>query len=212
MANCIIFCAGEFDALIAPIHREDFVIAADGGLRHLEALGIRPDEILGDFDSLGYIPTDSRVYPVRKDDTDAMLAIRRGLSLGYRSFFLYGGMDGPRPDHALANYQALQFLADQGAFGYLIGKKYIAAVIQNGSLVFPGAEDGILSVFALGPDASGVTLKNLSYPLSDAVLTSGFPLGVSNHFTGSGAVITVRKGSLLALWERKAGLPRREAI
>lgn len=213
MAACIIFCAGEFDALAEPIQPDDFIIAADGGLRHLEALGIQPDEILGDFDSLGYTPADSRVYPVRKDDTDAMLAIRRGLSLGYRSFLLYGGMDGPRPDHTLANYQALQFLASRGAWGYLIGKSYIATVIKNGALVFPPTEDGILSVFALGPDAAGVTLRGLSYPLTDATLTSGFPLGVSNHFTGRVAEITVREGSLLVLWEKsKAGIPRREAI
>jgi len=212
VANCIIFCAGEFDALISPLQPGDFIIAADGGLRHLEALGIQPDEILGDFDSLGYVPNHSRVYPVRKDDTDAMLAIRRGLSLEMKSFFLYGGMDGPRPDHTLANYQALQFLADSGAWGYLIGKSYIATVIQNGRLVFPPVEDGILSVFALGADAARVTLEGLSYPLSDSILTSSFPLGVSNHFTGNKAVISVREGSLLVLWERKAGLPRREAI
>lgn len=212
MANCIIFCAGDFDGLIAPIEKDDFIIAADGGLRHLEALGVQPDEILGDFDSLGYVPVDSRVYPVRKDDTDAMLAIRRGLSLGHKSFLIYGGMDGPRPDHTLANYQALQFLADRGAWGYLIGKNYIATVVKNGKLVFPPTRDGILSVFALGPDAARVTLEGLSYPLSDATLTSAFPLGVSNHFTGCTAVITVREGSLLVLWERKAGLPRREAI
>ncbi len=213
MATCIIFCAGEFDALAAPIQKDDFIIAADGGLRHLETLGIQPDEILGDFDSLGYIPADSRVYPVRKDDTDSMLAIRRGLSLGYRSFLLYGGMDGARPDHALANYQALQFLADRGAFGYLIGKNYNATVIQNGSLVFSPVDEGILSIFAMGPDAIGVTLEGLSYPLTDATLTSAFPLGVSNHFTGSNAKITVREGSLLVLWEKsKAGIPHREAI
>ena len=213
MANCIIFCAGEFDTLTAPILPGDFIIAADGGLRHLEALGIQPDEILGDFDSLGYVPKRSRVFPVRKDDTDAMLAVRRGLSLGQRSFLLYGGMDGPRPDHTLANYQALQFLADMGAWGYLIGKSYIATVVKNGKLVFPPAEEGILSVFALGPDAAGVTLEGLSYPLTDATLTSSFPLGVSNHFTGEEAVITVREGSLLVLWEKqKAGLPRRETV
>lgn len=212
MANCIIFCAAEFDGLIAPYEKDDFVIAADGGLRHLERLGIPPNEILGDFDSLGYIPDHSRVYPVRKDDTDAMLAIRRGLSLGYRSFLLYGGMDGPRPDHTLANYQALYYLTDHGAWGYLVGKSYIATAVSNGSLVFPAGKEGILSLFALGPDAAGVTLEGLSYPLENAVLTSAFPLGVSNHFTGQEAVITVREGTLLALWERKAGLPRREAI
>ena len=64
MGKCVIFCAAEFDDLIMPPEQEDFLIAADGGLKHLQKLGIQPDEILGDFDSLGYIPADSRVFPV----------------------------------------------------------------------------------------------------------------------------------------------------
>ena len=76
MKPCIIFCAAGFDGLLSPIPADALVIAADGGLRHTQALGLTPDIILGDFDSLGYIPTDSRVYPVEKDDTDAMLAVR----------------------------------------------------------------------------------------------------------------------------------------
>ena len=74
--------------------------------------------------------------------------------------------------------------------------------------ILPEAE-GIVSLFCLGPDAEGVTLENLHYPLSNGTLTSGFPLGVSNHFTGSSARITVGKGSILALWDRKNGFPKR---
>jgi thiamine pyrophosphokinase len=64
-------------------------------------------------------------------------------------------------------------------------------------------------LFCLGPDAEGVTLENLHYPLTAGRLTSGFPLGVSNHFTGKKARVTVEKGSLLALWDRKNGFPSR---
>ena len=81
MGKCMIFCAAGFDALAAPLEKDDYIVAADGGLEHTRKLGIQPDEILGDFDSLGYIPEDSRVFPVEKDDTDAMLAARRGLEL-----------------------------------------------------------------------------------------------------------------------------------
>ena len=130
MGCCVIFCAAGFDGLLAPLSKEDFVIAADGGLHHTDLLGIRPDMILGDFDSLGYVPKNAAVFPVEKDDTDAMLAIRKGLAMGYKAFFLYGGMDGPRLDHTLANLQALQFLADRGAAGYLIGKDTVATVVK----------------------------------------------------------------------------------
>ena len=122
MGKCIIFCAADFHGLIAPLAKDDFILAADGGLTHTQTLGICPNGILGDFDSLGYTPEGSTVFPVEKDDTDAMLAVRKGLELGYREFYLYGSLDGPRLDHTVANFQTLQFLADHGAVGYLIGK------------------------------------------------------------------------------------------
>ena len=209
MGKCVIFCAAEFDNLIMPPAQEDFLIAADGGLKHLQKLGIQPDEILGDFDSLGYIPQDSRVFPVEKDDTDAMLAARRGLALGYREFLFYGSLDGPRLDHTVANFQTLQFLADHGASGFLIGRHQLATVVKNGSISFPAGCEGTVSVFCLGADAQGVTLKGLYYPLEMGKLTSGFPLGVSNHFTGKPASIIVENGSLLIIWDRSAGFPQR---
>ena len=209
MGRFVIFCAAGFDGLLEPVREDDFLLAADGGLRHLQSLALKPDEILGDFDSLGYVPENSSRFPVEKDDTDSMLAIRRGLELGYREFWLYGSLDGPRLDHTVANYQALQYLSDHNAFGYLIGKDYLVTVVKNGSLLFPAGCRGTVSVFCQGSDAHGVTLKGLYYPLENAVLTSGFPLGVSNHFTGQAAEIAVTQGSLLVFFPRAVGLPRR---
>lgn len=207
--HCVIFCAGGFDGLLSPIPEDAFVIAADGGLRHMDALGLVPDVILGDFDSLGRVPEGDNVlrHPVMKDDTDSMLAIRLGLERGCADFMLYGALDGERLDHTVANFQALEFLARQGGMGYLVGRDYLAAVVRNGSLGFPKEAAGIISVFCLGPDAEGVTLEGLLYPLQNAVLTAGLPLGVSNHFTGAPAEISVTKGSLLVLWPREVGLP-----
>ena len=207
MGSCLIFCAAEFDSLARPIGPEDFIIAADGGLVHLETIGVNANEILGDFDSLGYTPECAAVFPVEKDDTDAMLAVRRGLQLGYREFLLYGSLDGPRLDHTVANFQALQFLCDNGATGYLVGKNQIVTVLKNGSLTFPARAEGTVSVFCMGADAEGITLENLYYPLENGTLTAGFPLGVSNHFIGKEGKISVRNGSLLIIWERKAGFP-----
>ena len=209
MGKCLIFCAAGFDGLAAPIGKDDYLLAADGGLRHLEKLNLVPHGIIGDFDSLGYVPTGAEVFPVEKDDTDAMLAARKGLELGYREFLFYGSLDGKRLDHTVSNFQTLQFLADRGATGYLVGQDYLVTVIREETLEFPAQAQGILSLFCLGPDAEGVTLENLHYPLLNGRLTSGFPLGVSNHFTGKPARVTVEKGSLLALWDRKNGFPSR---
>ena len=206
MASCVIFCAGDFDALAEPIETEDLVLAADGGLAHLQKLGIAPNEILGDFDSLGYTPDNATVFPVEKDDPDSMLAVRRGLELGYRRFVLYGSLDGARLDHTVANFQTLQFLADHGARGYLVGSRQIATVIRNGYLAFPERAEGIFSVFCMGAPATGVSISGAQYTLDKGVLHSGLPLGVSNHFIGKSAVISVQSGSLLLLYDRKNGL------
>ena len=209
MGTCIIFCAAGFDSLAAPIAKDDFIIAADGGFVHTQKQNLVPHEVLGDFDSLGYAPQEANIFPVEKDDTDAMLAVRRGLSLGYREFVLYGSLDGPRLDHTVANFQTLQFLADQGASGYLVGETCLVTVVKDGSLVFPEGTEGTISVFCQGRDAEGVSLEGLYYPLENGTLSAGFPLGVSNHFTGKPARITVKNGSLLVLWDRKNGFPER---
>ena len=86
----------------------------------------------------------------------------------------------------------------------------MVTVIKNGTLRFPAGAEGILSLFCLGADARGVTLHGLQYPLENGVLTPGFPLGVSNHFTDTDAEISVTDGSLLVLWDRSSGFPLRD--
>ena len=209
MKKCIIFCAAEFDELAAPIEKEDYILAADGGLRHLEKAGLKPDGIIGDFDSLGYVPEGAEVFPVEKDDTDAMLAAKKGLELGFQEFYFYGSLDGPRLDHTIANFQTLQYLADHGAVAYLIGNDYIVTVVRDGSITFPAGRTGSVSVFCMGADAEGVGIKGLYYELEKGKLTAGFPLGVSNHFVGETAAVSVTDGSLLLIYDRKNGLPIR---
>ena len=206
MASFVIFCAAGFDGLLCPIEKDDFVMAADGGLLHLQKLGLIPDGILGDFDSLGYVPEGAKVFPVEKDDTDAMLAVRQGLKMGYSRFLLYGSLDGPRLDHTVSNFQTLQFLADHGTTGYLVGNTYIVTVVKNGSIRFPETATGILSVFCMGADAKGVTIKGTQYETHNITLSAGFPLGVSNHFVGKEVEISVTDGSLLVLYDRTNGL------
>ena len=209
MKECVIFCAAECDGLARPIGQDAFVIAADGGLRHTQSLNITPNAVLGDFDSLGFCPEGANVVPVEKDDTDAMLAVRLGLRRGCDEFLLYGSLDGPRLDHTVANFQTLQCLADHGAVGYLIGNTTMVTVVKNGKITFPAGCSGTISVFCMGPDAVGVTETGLFYGIEDGVFTSGFPLGVSNHFTGKKAEISVKNGSLLVLWEKQNGFPGR---
>ena len=199
--RCVIFCAGGFGGLTEPLKEDDLVIAADGGVEHVRALGIRPDIILGDFDSLGYAPEGAEVHPVEKDDTDAMLAAKRGLQLGCREFIFYGSLDGPRLDHTVANLQTLRYLADHGATGVLKGLRQQVTLLRGGSLTLPPREKGDISIFAFGGEAKGVTIKGLKYELEKGDLTPSFPLGVSNSFVGKSAEIAVDDGDILIVYD-----------
>jgi len=192
---------------LPPIPPGALLIAADGGLDHLLRRGLTPHLTVGDFDSLGRIPEGSGIirHPVEKDDTDSMLAVKTGLDRGCKTFLLYGCLGG-RLDHTYANLQVLSYLADHGASGYLLGQGIAAAVIRSARLVFGPNHQGTISVFCPNGEARGVDLLGLRYPLHDAVLSSAFPLGVSNQFTGSTAVVSVREGSLLVMWEHQEGL------
>lgn len=199
---CFIFGAGPFYGLAAVPGPEDLILAADGGYRHCLAEGLTPHLLLGDFDSLEALPPEVPVhtFPVEKDDTDTMLAVRLALEKGFRTVHLYGGTGG-RMDHTLANLQALGFLAQAGARGYLYEEGFVFTAIRNGSLTLPAREAGIFSLFCLGEEAHGVYIRGAQYPLTNADVSPFFPIGVSNHFQGNAVEIQVDDGCLLVGWE-----------
>lgn len=202
---CYIIGACEPEEIPIADRAAALIIAADGGLRYLEAQGITPDLIVGDFDSLGHVPQGENIlrHPVEKDDTDTMLAVKLGLEQGCEVFVLYGCVGG-RPDHTYANLQTLLFLAEKGARGYLAGDGWVSCAMKNGELRFPPKLSGTISVFCPDGEAQGVDIEGLYYPLRDGTLKSSFPLGVSNHFAGESARVSVRRGSLLVMWEESA--------
>lgn len=247
MPTCYVVGAGDFTPRGFAPGPGDLVVAADGGYRALYSLGYTPDLLLGDFDSLGDVPLPADLpvlrFPVRKDDTDAGLALRHGLDLGFRDFALYGCAGG-RVDHLLANFQSMARVSRLGATVRLAAPDYDAwsltgpapdapapapggpapdapapapggpapnapapapaapdALAPAAALTLPPRPGGTLvSVFCHGDRAEGVTLTGLAYPLSDAVLTGDFPLGVSNRrLDGQPATVAVRRGTLLIL-------------
>ena len=204
MKRCFIYAAGSFYGLREQPRPGDLQIAADAGLLLCQKQGLHPDLIMGDFDSMTLegTPEGCIRVPVEKDDTDTMLAIREGLKQGCREFYLYGGTGGTRLDHTLANLQGLAFLCRHGARGYLYDRDFVYTVIENDTLTLSRQVDwGLVSLFSMDSQVEHVTLKGLQYPLKDGTLTSGFPLGVSNHFMADTAQITVGNGLLLAGWQ-----------
>ncbi len=199
---CWICGAGEFTPRLLRPAPGDLIVAADGGLSPLSERGIVPSFCLGDFDSLGYCPRGEHVaaYPPEKDDTDMLLAVKYGLSKGCKTFFLYGALGG-RLSHTLANLQVLYYLRTEGCHGFLIGPDSIAAVVGEETAVFDESCAGMLSVLAYGGAAEGVTIWGLKYEAEDVALTSAYPIGVSNEFTGRRAAVSVRAGALVLIWE-----------
>lgn len=213
MKKCVIIGAGECSLQKLKerltLQDEDFCIAADGGIDYLLKIGTFPDIVLGDMDSIKATKSlekfSVKKLPVEKDDTDMLAAIKEGLALGYEFFELYGALGG-RLDHTIANIQCLLYLLNRGAKGIIRGEAVSLMLIKNEKIIFR-AEDyekgRILSVFAFGGDANGVSEKGLKYALDDVTVKQEFPIGVSNEFMGVDAAIEVKNGVLLICIEEK---------
>lgn len=208
---CYIVGAGENYGLDFTPEAEDFVIAADAGLRYLEDAGITANLIVGDFDTLSYTPQGSNVIklPTKKDDTDLFMALKEGMKAGYRQFHIYCGTGG-RLDHTIANLQLLAHVSERGMQGFLFHKDCVLTMIANQGIVLEAADSGYVSVFSYSETSVGVCLKGLKYELHDAVLTSRFPLGVSNELIGKEGGISVKDGMLLVSFPRGVTVCRRD--
>ena len=197
---CHVVGGGDFSPSLLKKERGDLVIAADAGFRLLTQANILPDLFIGDGDSLGFLPEELPVVvlPTEKDDTDSLAALREGLSRGYRRFLLYGALGGKRFSHSLANLQALSFLHREGAKGEIVDENCRILYLPEGTYQFDFS-GGFFSLFAMEGEAR-VSVSGAKYPLSEAVLTPVFPLGVSNE--GSPCTeICVHEGSLFLVRE-----------
>ena len=202
MSVCYIVGAGEFYGEIFP-KQGDLVIAADGGYDTLLSLGIKPDLVLGDMDSVDADVNDVKklVFPVRKDETDSFLAYREGAGRGYTDFMLYG-CTGGRDDHTFANYALLVYARERGHRMTLIGRSSDTFAMINESVTVSGEPLSHLSVFAFGGEARGVSVRGAEYEADNITLTPRYPLGASNRFTDSPVEIEVGDGALIIMVEK----------
>ena len=202
--KCYIVGGGENFGLSFKPEEGDYVIAADAGYSYLEKAGIKADLVVGDFDSLEYVPERPGIVKLNpvKDETDTWEAVRLGFEKGYRDFHLYA-CTGGRTDHTIANIQLLKSVAERGGRGYLYDKESVLTVIKDSEVSFDESMQGYISVFSLSDKSRGVTIKGLKYEVDDTELDNAFPLGVSNEFTGKKSVILVREGSLLIVYPKE---------
>ena len=208
--RCVIIGGGEIKNLTyarSLIGEDDTVIAADRGYARCQQMNIKPSLLLGDFDSYeGEIAVDCPImeYPIEKDDTDTMLAIKVALEKGFDELLLLG-MCGGRLDHTLANIQSIVYAVTHGAKAVIVDEDlYITALCGGQSITVPNREDFVLSVFSHTNTCKGVCLEDLYYPLNDGELTNTFPLGVSNHFlSGKDAKISLKEGIAVIISTRE---------
>lgn len=201
MNTCYIFGALFTRAANFVKNSGDLVIAADAGFDRLASLKISPDLAVGDFDSAKAVPVGLEVikHPVRKDDTDLLLAIKTGFLRGYRRFVIYGCLGG-RLDQTLASVQSAVYITKHGGSSIFISENgECLTALESSSLKFKESAGGVISVFSYS-ERSVVTLKNLSYELSSHEINSSFPLGVSNEFINKRATVSCESGTLVVVW------------
>lgn len=181
-----------------------YLIAADSGFSLLKRMGIIPDLVLGDFDSLTEDkPTDCEILTAaaEKDDTDTMLAIKTALSRGYRDITIAGSIGG-RLDHTVANIQSLAYIIENGGSGRLVGETDTAELLGAGEYRFVKNDMMYFSVFSYGDEAV-VTTRGTKYDLNSYCLTNSFPLGVSNEILSSECTLKIEKGRVLVIFSKK---------
>lgn len=204
MEACALVGAVEFNAEHYAAQDFGCTIAVDGGYAHLERAGVVPDLVVGDFDSLGYVPDHPHVevHPTHKDASDIELAMGRAAEWGFDTLVVYGCLSG-RLDHTYGVLQLLAKFAQRGLRVFAVGDTFAVCALSGGrrdALCFDAVSAGTLSVFALTDEARGVDEIGLAYPLDKATLANSEPIGVSNEFIGVPATVSVEEGTLLVFF------------
>jgi thiamine pyrophosphokinase len=181
----------------------DVVICVDGGASNALALGLRPDVVIGDMDSVG---TELREhlqqegcrlveYPSRKDETDSELAVRYALAQGAKELILLAAVGG-RIDHTLANVMLLTIPELETVDARLIDGNQEVRLVRDRVLIV-GRPGETVSLLPVSGDVGGIHTEGLEYPLHGGTLKFGAARGVSNVLTAAQASVQVERGLLL---------------
>ena len=200
---------GWAKAFIKTVNAE-YIIAADSGLKYIDELGLVPDMILGDYDSVDdglldkYKSTDIKTYPREKDYTDTHIAIINALKAGASEIYILGAT-GTRMDHTFTNIcnmkAALDF--DVPCFIYDRHNKVYIVNDQMGEVKLSknGQYGDYVSIVPLSEEAE-ISLTGFKYELDDYVLHQGLSICQSNEIKEDEAIIKINKG-LLIVFETK---------
>jgi thiamine pyrophosphokinase len=214
MKCAFIFANGEINEISSTLIKpqpDDLVIAADGGLHHCKLLGIKPQVVIGDFDSL--LPEEFYTikangiqlirFPAQKDETDLELALHYALKQGAQEILIMGAL-GKRWDMTLAN----MLLATQDIFKnvrvrLVDANQEIVCIRESETMEIYGEAGDTVSLIPISGQASGITTHGLKYPLQNETLYLGSPRGVSNVLLNDQASVYLEKGKLICVVLRR---------
>lgn len=203
-ANGVLNRAPKLDELI---HQAELVIAADGGANHCDMLGITPDFLLGDLDSIDPAVLTNyqhkgiaiKRHPPRKDATDLELALDLAVEKGARMVWLIGALGG-RWDMSVANILLAASAKYQDLHIFLAGQDCTMQILHPGPIhTIRGEAEQKVSLLALQSDVHGVTLTGFAYPLTEHTLLFGSSQGVSNLMLADEATVQHADGTLLCV-------------
>ena len=181
------------------------IICADSGASHVRAIGVIPQVIIGDMDSLTPEMLDyfrergSKIiiYPETKDETDTQLALEYAVGMAPDEIYLFGAI-GTRIDHTIANVSLLVSGVKKGIHIKLIDE-WCEAFIVSRENVIEGEIGQTVSLLPLSDVVKGITLDGFEFPLKNGVMEMGTPYGISNRLTAARGVISVSAGYLLVI-------------
>jgi thiamine pyrophosphokinase len=185
----------------------DWIIGADGGAARALALGLVPQLVIGDMDSLsdrdrallGERGCQFIEHPRAKDETDLELALTHAAQKGAAEIIVLGALGG-RLDHTLSNMLLLALPPLEGVSVRIVDGDEEALVLRDGQMVtLSGGPGDLVSLLPLGGDVHGVWTHGLAWALRDDTLRFGFSRGMSNEMTARAAKVQVGKGALLVV-------------
>ena len=194
-------------AVIERLKPAAFIVAADSGLDRAYELGLHPDVVVGDMDSVSEASLARAEaegiaierYPADKDATDLELAIDTVFRRGLLYATIVGGTGG-RFAHTLANALLLT-RAGKVRLDWLTSHARITALRNDETENFLAADGPLLSILAVGGPAH-CTSSGLRWPLNEAPLTPGSTRGISNEIVSATASLTVNDGCVVVVHER----------
>lgn len=189
----------DYDYIAGKLRKGDYIVCADGGYRHTAKLGVKPDVLIGDMDSIDGAEYDGEIInlPVRKDFTDSEVCVKYVLLKDFDEILMLGFI-GTRLDHTMTNLMLLKQIAESEKKGRIIDE-HNEIFFTSGENTVYGKKGDLVSLIPFGGDLVGISTSGLDYPLDNETLFFGESRGVSNIMTSNKCTITVQSGSGLII-------------